>query len=83
MDMVRQYRHVMNLVKAGRGHDPLGILATHPGELTGLCHACPHESINIPNDISSLPLSSRLVYACLITLFLTELQMDLYALHGY
>jgi hypothetical protein len=66
MDMIRQYRHVMSLIKAGRGHDPLGILATRPGELTERCCACPHQGINIPSDISSLPLASRSVLLLLL-----------------
>jgi hypothetical protein len=58
MNMVRQYRHVTNLVHSGRGHDPLGVLATKAGELTGLCRACPHKE-TLPDNVDSLPPSSR------------------------
>jgi hypothetical protein len=59
MDMVRQFQHVENLIRRGRAHDPTGILATKPGELTEPCRACPHKGKNVPENIDSLPVSLR------------------------
>ncbi|KAF7969800.1 hypothetical protein HWV62_25981 [Athelia sp. TMB] len=46
--MVREYRHVKMLARAGRGHDPAGIAATKPGEIAVHCRACPQPGINLP-----------------------------------
>jgi hypothetical protein len=61
MDMIRQYRHIESLGRAGRGHDPLGVMATQPGEMTEPCRCCPHPGINIPDDVEKLPPNLRLV----------------------
>jgi hypothetical protein len=59
MDMVRQYRHIENLVRSGRGHCPLGIIATQPGGTMEPCRCCPHTGINIPKDVDKLPPNLR------------------------
>ncbi|KAF7968492.1 hypothetical protein HWV62_30451 [Athelia sp. TMB] len=46
--MVREYRHIKMLARAGRGHDPAGIVATKPGEIAVHCRACPQPGINLP-----------------------------------
>ncbi|KAF9231029.1 hypothetical protein BU15DRAFT_90993 [Melanogaster broomeanus] len=46
--MGRQYRHLLALKRAGRGHDPEGVLATKEGELAVICPACPHPGKNLP-----------------------------------
>lgn len=46
--MVRQYRHVKMLARAGRGHDPAGVSATKPGEIAVKCRACPQPGVNLP-----------------------------------
>lgn len=46
--MVREYRHIKMLARAGRGHDPAGILATKPGEIAVHCRACPQPGVNLP-----------------------------------
>lgn len=48
MLMVRQYRHIKNMKRAGRGHAIGGILATKPGECAIVCGACPLPDINLP-----------------------------------
>ncbi len=37
------------VMRAGRAHDPAGILATKEGECVVLCPACPHPGINMPD----------------------------------
>lgn len=57
--MVRQWRHLKLLKRAGRGHDPSGVSCTQSGELAVLCPACPHPGINIPDNWRELPSSSQ------------------------
>ncbi|KAJ7749352.1 hypothetical protein B0H14DRAFT_2636384 [Mycena olivaceomarginata] len=39
--MTRQWRNIQMLKRAGRGHDPSGVLGTKEGECALLCPACP------------------------------------------
>ncbi|KAJ7191676.1 hypothetical protein B0H12DRAFT_1039760, partial [Mycena haematopus] len=55
MNMVREYRHLQMSKRAGRGHDPGGISATSPGELSIPCRACPHPGINLPEGWETAP----------------------------
>ncbi|OBZ74523.1 hypothetical protein A0H81_05787 [Grifola frondosa] len=48
MRMVREWRHLKMLKRAGRGLDPGGVSATQPGGCAVLCTACPHPGVNIP-----------------------------------
>lgn len=48
--MVREWRNLKMLKRAGRGHDPAGITATKEGECGIICPACPHPGINLPSD---------------------------------
>jgi hypothetical protein len=50
MRMIRMYRHIKLLKRAGRGNIPNGILTTPPGGLALLCPACPQPGINLPRD---------------------------------
>ncbi|KAK0453026.1 uncharacterized protein EV420DRAFT_1621640 [Desarmillaria tabescens] len=47
--IVREWRHLRAMKRFGRGHEPGGIEATQPGELTLRCPACPHPHVNLPN----------------------------------
>ena len=38
------------LKRAGRGHDPSGIVSTHEGQCALLCPACPQPGKNLPTD---------------------------------
>ncbi|KAG1868670.1 hypothetical protein F4604DRAFT_1927220 [Suillus subluteus] len=51
MRMMREWRHIMQLMRAGRGHDPKGIGATPDGGCVVPCPACPHPGINIPDGV--------------------------------
>ncbi|KAF7322737.1 hypothetical protein HMN09_00052600 [Mycena chlorophos] len=48
--IMREYRHLMMLKRAGRGHEPGGIEATPIGGLAVICPVCPRPGVNIPND---------------------------------
>lgn len=50
MRIVRQWRHIRQLKRSGRGHDPTGSAGTSEGECAILCPACPQPGINLPNN---------------------------------
>jgi hypothetical protein len=47
--MIREWRHLKLLKRAGRSHDPQGVAGTQKGELAVPCPACPHPSVNLPD----------------------------------
>src|SRR5277367_5315352 len=48
MRMVREWRHLKMLKRAGWVHTSDGIEGTKPGELALLCPACPQPDYNLP-----------------------------------
>lgn len=64
--MIREWRHLKMLKRAGRGHDPGGILATAEGECAVLCPACPQPGKNLPENWQDAPqpLQSALIFVC-------------------
>ncbi|KAF9072844.1 hypothetical protein BDP27DRAFT_1216848, partial [Rhodocollybia butyracea] len=50
-----EWRHLKMCKRAGRGHDPSGVMGTQPGELAVECPACPHPDRNIPTDWKRWP----------------------------
>ena len=50
MLMIRQWRHLKMLKRAGRGHDPTGRSGTWQGSCAVLCPACPHPGKNVPAE---------------------------------
>lgn len=50
MTIIRQWRNIKMLRRAGRGHDPAGVDATTHGQLAVQCRACPLPGINLPDD---------------------------------
>ncbi|KAJ7248910.1 hypothetical protein B0H12DRAFT_1203047 [Mycena haematopus] len=46
--MTRQYSFLTRLRRAGRAHDPNGVVSTKEGECAVLCWACPHDGKNLP-----------------------------------
>ena len=48
--MVREWRNLKMLKRAGRGHDPAGVAATKEGECAIICPAFPQPGINLPAD---------------------------------
>ncbi|KAF7314400.1 CxC2 domain-containing protein [Mycena kentingensis (nom. inval.)] len=64
----RQFRHLMLLKRAGRGHDEFGVLATGAGELAIRCPACPRVGVNIPDDWKNCAPEDRVLYTQAIAL---------------
>ncbi|KAJ7129684.1 hypothetical protein C8R44DRAFT_872918 [Mycena epipterygia] len=48
MYIVRQYRMMLMMKRAGRGHSDTGVHGTAQGELILKCRACPQPGINLP-----------------------------------
>ena len=65
MVMIREWRHIKMLKRAGRGHDPSGVEGTAHGELTIRCRACPHPDINLPPRWQETPKKDRSVLGLL------------------
>jgi hypothetical protein len=53
--MIRQWRHLLMLKRAGRGHDPSGVWGTGPGELAVECPVCPNPAVNLPEGWENAP----------------------------
>ncbi|KAJ7065999.1 hypothetical protein B0H15DRAFT_737613, partial [Mycena belliarum] len=65
--IVREYRHLQMVKRAGRASDPVGVLkpgsakmvygieATRPGECAIDCRACPHPDKNLEEGWQNLP----------------------------
>lgn len=68
--MVREWRHVKLLKRAGRGHDPTGVKGTTEGECAVTCPACPQPGINLPQDWKDAPDNRRCVTLLLVIILL-------------
>ncbi|KAJ7604794.1 hypothetical protein DFH06DRAFT_1150853 [Mycena polygramma] len=66
--MVREYRHLLMLKRAGRGHCERGVAGTKPGELALRCPACPRPGVNLPDDWESAPPELRFLYTIFLAL---------------
>ncbi|KAJ7250007.1 hypothetical protein C8J57DRAFT_1521603, partial [Mycena rebaudengoi] len=66
--MAREWRHLQMLKRAGRLHDPEGILSTKPGECALLCPACPHPGKNLPNDWDKAGEAKIFLYALFLAM---------------
>ncbi|KAJ7707095.1 hypothetical protein B0H16DRAFT_1746660 [Mycena metata] len=66
--MVRQWRHLQMLKRAGRGHDPSGVNGTAPGALAVDCPACPRPGVNLPEDWENASPEDRFLYFLFIAL---------------
>ncbi|KAG2117623.1 hypothetical protein DEU56DRAFT_874102 [Suillus clintonianus] len=67
----RQFRHILSLKRAGRGHEPGGALGTTEGELAVLCPACPQPGKNLPlgwGDIEATTQKCRWLYALFLAM---------------
>ena len=60
--VVREWRNLMMLKRAGRGHDPGGANVTAPGELALDCPACPQPDCNLPDGWQDAPDSEKYMY---------------------
>ncbi|KAL5492982.1 hypothetical protein ACEPAI_4430 [Sanghuangporus weigelae] len=59
---VRLWRHLAMLKRAGRAHDPAGVVGMKPGQLAVECPACPHFGRNIPSDWKEAGADRRWLY---------------------
>lgn len=57
--MIRQWRNLKMLKRAGRGHDPTGVAGTKEGECAVLCPACPQPGKNLPANWREAPEDTR------------------------
>ena len=55
MRIVREWRHLKSLKRAGRGHELSGVKGTRAGELAVKCPACPQPGFNLPDDWDTVP----------------------------
>lgn len=53
--MVREWRILKSLLRAGRAHILDGVTTIQPGELCVRCPACPRPDFNIPDDWEDTP----------------------------
>ncbi|KAJ7912792.1 hypothetical protein B0H13DRAFT_2232409 [Mycena leptocephala] len=69
MRMMREWRHLVMLKRAGRGNDGKRKVAeTLPGELAVTCPACPQPGINLPPDWESATGEERFLYILYIAI---------------
>ncbi|KZP24407.1 hypothetical protein FIBSPDRAFT_1011668, partial [Athelia psychrophila] len=61
--MIRQWRNLKMLKRAGHAHDPAGIAATKEGECAVLCPACPQPGKNLAADWQDAPASIQYLFA--------------------
>jgi len=64
--MVREWRHLKMLKRAGRGYDCAGVDATGEGECALLCPACPQPGKNLPEGWQSAPAHKRWLYTLFV-----------------
>ncbi|KAI0058288.1 hypothetical protein BV25DRAFT_1810998, partial [Artomyces pyxidatus] len=68
MNIIRQYRHIQMMKRAGRGHAIDGIGGTQPGECAVLCPACPQPGLNLSDDWVDAPASEQWIYRRIIAM---------------
>ncbi|KAJ7019709.1 hypothetical protein C8F04DRAFT_975338 [Mycena alexandri] len=66
--MARQYRHLLMLKRAGRGHDPSGVWGTGVGELAVDCPVCPNPKVNLPEGWENAPPEDQFLYILFLAL---------------
>ncbi|KAJ7810040.1 hypothetical protein B0H13DRAFT_1667753, partial [Mycena leptocephala] len=64
--MARQYAFLQRARRAGRAHDPAGLDATKPGELSVICWACPYEGRNLPSDWRDVDPKYKFLYMLIV-----------------
>ncbi|KAJ8591371.1 hypothetical protein M405DRAFT_851366 [Rhizopogon salebrosus TDB-379] len=68
MRMIREWRNLQMLKRAGRGHDPCGLNATQQGQCAVLCPACPQPGKNVPDGWHDVPIAKRWLYGQFIAI---------------
>lgn len=64
MRMIRMWRHLKFMKRAGRGNLANGLITTRSGDLAVVCPACPMPDVNIPEDWKDAPLELKSVSPC-------------------
>ncbi|KAG6808450.1 hypothetical protein H0H92_004084 [Tricholoma furcatifolium] len=65
--MIREWRHLKGVKRAGRGHDPSGIKGTPPGGIAITCRACPQPKINLPEGWENAPAETSWLYQLILS----------------
>ncbi|KAJ7715371.1 hypothetical protein B0H14DRAFT_2644141 [Mycena olivaceomarginata] len=68
MRMAQEYRHLLMLKRAGRGHNPSGVWGTAAGELAVECPVCPNPNVNLPEGWENAPPEDMFLYVLFIAL---------------
>ncbi|EMD32481.1 hypothetical protein CERSUDRAFT_58620 [Gelatoporia subvermispora B] len=68
MRIMREWRHLRMLKRAGRGHDSGGVANTAPGSCAVLCPACPYPGKNLPDGWENSPSDKRWLYQLFIAM---------------
>ncbi|KAJ7025854.1 hypothetical protein C8F04DRAFT_967229 [Mycena alexandri] len=66
--MVRQWRHLQMLKRAGIGHALSGVNGTAPGALAVECPACPRPGVNLPEGWEDACSEDRFLYLLFLAL---------------
>ncbi|KAJ7198691.1 hypothetical protein C8J57DRAFT_1104953, partial [Mycena rebaudengoi] len=66
--MTREWRNLQMCKRCGRGHDPLGLKNTAPGECALLCPACPHPGKNLPDGWQEATEEQQFLYALFLAI---------------
>ncbi|KAG6809653.1 hypothetical protein H0H92_015320 [Tricholoma furcatifolium] len=67
MVMVREWRHLKAVKRAGRAHDISGIKGTAPGSMAIPCRACPQPKINLPDGWENAPAETSWLYRLILS----------------
>ncbi|KAF7795842.1 hypothetical protein EIP86_007009 [Pleurotus ostreatoroseus] len=67
MRMVREWRHLKALKRAGRGHDG-GVRGTQNGALCVRCPACPRPGFNLPDNWHDAPDDQKYIYTMILAI---------------
>ncbi|KAJ7431875.1 hypothetical protein B0H11DRAFT_2261289 [Mycena galericulata] len=68
MRMCREYRHLLMLKRAGRGHEPSGVEGTKPGALAVVCPCCPRPGVNLPDNWQDAATEDQFLYILFLAL---------------
>ncbi|KAG0698806.1 hypothetical protein DFH29DRAFT_983758 [Suillus ampliporus] len=66
--IIREWRHLKMLKRAGQGYDPNGMKNTKSGECAVLCLACPQPGRNLPDNWEEAPKEIRWLYGLFLAI---------------
>ncbi|KAF7799366.1 hypothetical protein EIP86_010598 [Pleurotus ostreatoroseus] len=66
--VVREWRLLKLLLRAGRAHEANGVATIKPGELCVRCPACPRPGINLPRNWNTVADDLRYIYTTIIAI---------------